>query len=338
MRNIGLGDRGPAVADVQKRLRHLGYDVPGWDDELKASSFGEATLNAVKAFQRARGLRETGTVDESTWNELVEASFRLGDRFLYLRHPPFRGDDVKELQMLLNRLGFNAGREDGIYGRQTDSAVRRFQHEIGLVVDGIVGPTTVEALGRLRKAAGDTSVAEIFESLQDECRSGIRGKRVVLEAEEGDVEAETLLLAVSECLWGEGARVMFIGGGTNPLPESQRARLANDLHADLVLGLRIGGGQGIHYFGTQSYSSPRGKRLAHIIHRELELVFGGFPEPTPKSFPILRETKMPAVVVELDRPPGRSSGLAESLSRCVREYFMPSRQASNGDRSEGDDG
>lgn len=331
MRNIGVGDKGPAVADVQKRLRHLGFDVPGWEEELKSSFFGKATLKAVKAFQKARGLRETGTVDEPTWNELVEASFRLGDRFLYLRHPPFRGDDVKDLQMILNRLGFNAGREDGIFGRQTDSAVRRFQHEIGLPADGIVGPSTVDALGRLRRAAGDTSVAEIFESLQDEKHSGILGKKVVLEAEEGDAEAESLLMAVSERLWGVGAHIMLIGGSTNPLNESQRARLANDLNADLVLGLRTGGERGIHYFGTQSYSSPRGKRLAKLIHGELKRIFGTFPEPSPRAFPILKETRMVVVVVELESPPRRSSDLADALSRCVRAYFTPTLDERNGD-------
>lgn len=323
MKDIGLGDRGMEVADVQKRLRHLGYDVPGWEEEVKASRFGEATQEAVRAFQKARGLRETGRVDEATWNELVEASFRLGDRFLYLRHPPFRGDDVKELQMLLNRLGFNAGREDGIFGRQTDAALRRFQHETGVPADGIVGPATLEALKRLRKAVGETSVAEIFESLLDERRSGISGKKVLLEAEEDDVEAESLLLAISERLWGEGARIMLVGGGTNPLPESRRARLANDLDADLVLGIRTGKDAGIHYFGTQSYSSPRGKRLASLIREKLEGILGAFPQPTPRAYPILRETRMPAVVIELESPPRRSTDLAEAISESIREYFFP---------------
>jgi N-acetylmuramoyl-L-alanine amidase len=326
MKAIGLGDRGKAVADVQKRLRHLGYEVPGWEEELKSSRFGQATLEAVKAFQRTRGLRETGKVDETTWNELVEASFRLGDRFLYLRHPPFRGDDVKELQMLLNRLGFNAGREDGIFGRQTDVATRRFQHETGLPPDGIVGPTTVEALRRLRKAVGETSVAEIFESLLDEGRSGIPGKKVVLEADEGDMAAESLLLAISERLWGEGAHIMLVGGGTNPLPESGRARLANELGADLVLGVRTGGEAGIHYFGTQNYSSPRGKRLSQLLHRNLVSVLGAFPDPSPRAFPILRETRMPAVVVELPGSPRKTSELAAAMGDAVKEYFQPGSQ------------
>lgn len=52
-----------------------------------------------------------------------------------------RGDDVKTLQRLLNLI------PDGIFGKLTDEAVRQFQHENGLVEDGIVGPKTWEKLG-----------------------------------------------------------------------------------------------------------------------------------------------------------------------------------------------
>ena len=51
-----------------------------------------------------------------------------------------RGDDVKELQKLLK---INA---DGIFGRQTEGAVKNFQKENGLVADGIVGQKTIAKL------------------------------------------------------------------------------------------------------------------------------------------------------------------------------------------------
>ncbi|WP_166350618.1 phage tail tip lysozyme [Phytoactinopolyspora limicola] len=57
-----------------------------------------------------------------------------------------RGDDVKRLQQSLASAGFDPGPIDGIFGALTEAAVRGFQTAHGLVVDGIVGPRTREAL------------------------------------------------------------------------------------------------------------------------------------------------------------------------------------------------
>lgn len=53
-----------------------------------------------------------------------------------------RGPNVKLIQSLLNRIGYNAGPVDGIFGPQTQAAVIAFQRDNGLVPDGIVGPAT----------------------------------------------------------------------------------------------------------------------------------------------------------------------------------------------------
>ncbi len=57
-----------------------------------------------------------------------------------------RGPDVALLQAILNRLGFNAGTPDGIFGRKTERAVLRFQQAEGLTSDGVVGQNTWKAL------------------------------------------------------------------------------------------------------------------------------------------------------------------------------------------------
>lgn len=57
-----------------------------------------------------------------------------------------RGPCVRSLQRRLNVLGFNSGAPDGIFGNKTDAAVRAFQVSKRLVVDGIVGPKTWQAL------------------------------------------------------------------------------------------------------------------------------------------------------------------------------------------------
>jgi N-acetylmuramoyl-L-alanine amidase len=325
MKPLSVGDRGPAVSDVQKRLRELGFLPPGLEEEARRGYYGEATAAAVRDFQRKRGLREDGRVDESTWQELVEASFRLGDRFLYLRIPPFRGDDVRELQGYLNRLGFNAGREDGIFGRDTDRALRAFQHEMGLPADGIAGSSTLSCLRRLKHVLKDTSVAEIHEILQDRDIRGTEGRKVVLDAEEGDAGAERLLLGVSPLLVRGGVTAIITGGASNPLPESQRARLANDREADLVLGLRLLEREGFQafYFRSGGYSSPRGRRMAEVLAAALEGRLGKRVHPPEgKSYPLLRETRMPCVILEGPRRLDDVSGLAEVLAESVFDYFL----------------
>ncbi|ORE89949.1 PG-binding 1, multi-domain protein [Stappia sp. 22II-S9-Z10] len=76
-----------------------------------------------------------------------------------------RGDDVAELQSDLNRLGYAAGAADGIFGPDTEDAVRDFQRAADLAIDGIAGPATLSALDRetadklIAEAAKDTATA-----------------------------------------------------------------------------------------------------------------------------------------------------------------------------------
>ena len=65
------------------------------------------------------------------------------ERSLYLQTPNLTGDDVLLLQQALVALGYSeVGVPDGVFGPMTDTAVRRFQTDNNLVVDGVVGPTT----------------------------------------------------------------------------------------------------------------------------------------------------------------------------------------------------
>jgi hypothetical protein len=63
-------------------------------------------------------------------------------RNLYLATPHLQGDDVLLLQQRLTYLGYNCGVPDGDFGARTDEAVRLFQQNNNLVVDGWVGPIT----------------------------------------------------------------------------------------------------------------------------------------------------------------------------------------------------
>ena len=57
------------------------------------------------------------------------------------------GSQVRTLQTKLNRWGYNCGSVDGIFGSKTQTAVKQFQKNNGLVADGIVGAKTAQALG-----------------------------------------------------------------------------------------------------------------------------------------------------------------------------------------------
>ena len=57
------------------------------------------------------------------------------------------GDEVRQIQTKLKNWGYYTGSVDGVYGWQTESAVRSFQKKNGLTVDGIAGEKTLQAMG-----------------------------------------------------------------------------------------------------------------------------------------------------------------------------------------------
>lgn len=75
-----------------------------------------------------------------------------------------KGDTVKECQKMLHELGYDIGKRTGIdgdYGMMTESAVMVFQHDHGLVVDGICGPMTWDALQKAYAAPKQEKVDSV---------------------------------------------------------------------------------------------------------------------------------------------------------------------------------
>lgn len=58
-----------------------------------------------------------------------------------------RGEEVRKIQTKLKNWGYYRGSVDGVYGWQTESAVRSFQKKNGLTVDGVAGTKTLNAMG-----------------------------------------------------------------------------------------------------------------------------------------------------------------------------------------------
>lgn len=147
MEPITQGMTGAAVEDIQERLCSIGYKVS--EEERARQEFGISTATAVTHFRLNQGLPLGQDVDSDTWVTLVDETYKMGDRTLYLRLPNFHGADVRQLQHCLNVLGFSAGEVDGYYGPYTEAAVKVFQESIGELPDGMAFPDTFDAIERL---------------------------------------------------------------------------------------------------------------------------------------------------------------------------------------------
>jgi peptidoglycan hydrolase-like protein with peptidoglycan-binding domain len=127
MELLRVGSRGSAVVKLQRKLRITADGV-----------FGPLTRAAVRSFQKRHGLLVDGIVGPQTRAALYRAA------------PNAKLIRAWWVAPVQRALGVPV---DGLYGPVSRAAVRAFQKRKGLVVDGIVGPQTLGALG-IRRDAG----------------------------------------------------------------------------------------------------------------------------------------------------------------------------------------
>ncbi len=317
MRAIRVGDEGDDVRDVQARLAGQGHRTEPDD----AGRFGPNTEAAVRTFQQARGLVVDGIVGAGTWTELVDAGYGLGDRTLYLHYPYLHGDDVGELQRRLDALGFDPGRHDGIFGDHTERALREFQRNVGLPEDGIVGATTIQAFQRLKTGVEGPGRASVREAESvSRLETSLLGALIAIDPGHGPeepggvgptglTEAEATLEIARELereLRTRGAEPVLLREGRDDPSIRDRAEVANREGVEVVLSIHLNTNRGpgaegasVFYFGRAESVSLTGQRLADVILDELTARMGLTDGRThPKAFPMLRETRMPAVQIE----------------------------------------
>ena len=310
------GDTGDAVRDLQRRLALIGYSVDG-----DSQGFGTETEASLRRFQSDRGLVVDGICGSQSWNALVEADHRLGDRLLYYRSPMMRGDDVAELQRRLGQLGFDPHWVDGILGPRTQNAIQQFQQNVGLPDDGVVGRSTIDALDRLtRRTAAEVTIAEVreHERLRHQ-PSRVEGRRIVV----GDTgELPVIAQAVARRLRHAGADVLSFS--TPDL--SHQARTSNQWNGDIYLGVTLAADNlGVSYFAMSGFESVGGRALAQRCSAALAPLLADRAPAVPMRLPILRETRMPAVWCRIGPGPLvvlRAPRIARVLADAVTDWCL----------------
>ncbi|MBQ6400456.1 MAG: peptidoglycan-binding protein [Clostridia bacterium] len=160
------GSEGEQVRRLQQRLKDLGYYTGSVDGR-----YGSGTQAAVMAFQLRNSLTVDGKAGPATQRLLYGSSASITYSAMQM------GDDgtaVRNLQYTLYELGYYDGSIDGVYGQTTSDAVRAFQIQNRLKVDGKAGTETLKKLYS-RDARSATAAQTSYESV----RPGARGNEVV---------------------------------------------------------------------------------------------------------------------------------------------------------------
>lgn len=125
-----------------------------WVIEARGVMYG-----CVKTKLSARGWNRWGWMTkyfnyDGVGAEAAPDALEFGQRTLKQGHT---GDDVKALQLALITLGYSCGKwgADGEFGSATKNAVKAFQKDAGLTVDGVAGPKTFAAINALLPESGE---------------------------------------------------------------------------------------------------------------------------------------------------------------------------------------
>ena len=149
-RSLSEGDASPGVFALQYYLAYISLFIPSISRIVADGSFGPATADAVKSYQKTYGLPITGVVDERSWNSIENTYYGI------LRNIPYEyeagvilpfpgrvlrsgvsGDDVRALQSYITYIATAYPNipqiaVDGDYGPSTAAAVRAFKELFGI--------------------------------------------------------------------------------------------------------------------------------------------------------------------------------------------------------------
>jgi N-acetylmuramoyl-L-alanine amidase len=124
-----------SILRLQKALNRLKITDKNNRTLVEDNSMGQATSSATEKFQRIVGVLPTGIAGNTTWDAINQI---LAKRVVQGTHTS--GVIIRYLQY---RVGADP---DGIYGPQTEAAIKKFQQQNGLTADGIIGAITWQKL------------------------------------------------------------------------------------------------------------------------------------------------------------------------------------------------
>lgn len=144
------GDEDAGVKALQQRLCDLGF----LDSKYVTGYYGAITVSAVKRFQKANSLPQTGTVAELTVKAInsteAKTSTTTNTSDIIAKPGTLRmgdsGTQVKKLQQNLKALGYFKGSLTGTFGSVTREAVVKFQKAYSLTADGIANSKTLSKI------------------------------------------------------------------------------------------------------------------------------------------------------------------------------------------------
>ncbi len=166
------GDKGDAVSALQRTLTSLGF-YKGTVDGV----YSKATVNAVKAYQKAHSIRETGKMNDFTWLSINAASnttstgtttdndnYLTEENVIVMRRGT-RGLAVTRLQERLVSLGYYTKVPNGVYEAADVEAVRAFQRNNGFTSSGTADLFTQRALYSANAIPGSETPPDNWQSL-----------------------------------------------------------------------------------------------------------------------------------------------------------------------------
>jgi len=339
---LTLGSNSPVVKEVADRLYRLGH-LP--EQQIDIEVFDENLAAAISHFQQEHGLVVSGSIDEITYQRLEEARWQLGDRVLFFKSGKLMaGEDVFALQRKLSDLGFQPGKIDGLFGRNTERALKEFQKSVGLDTDGISGPTVYKAFGQLTRTVAGGDPHRLRDDLLLEHFSGVANRSIVLDCSPIN-EQDPCVDIVSRV---EG-KLAVLGSSvtlTNQTPDfdvTKRANTANEITADIYIHIaqtsyastQANGCACFYFSGRPGTTSTRGQRLADLLQKEItansEL---GDNRTHGKSWDLLRRTSMPAVMIEIAYSSSKHDQkillqaqqrdqISSAITKALSKFFQP---------------
>ncbi len=194
------GQTGTRVVLLQNALNLLGYNC-GMAD----GTYGDQTVQAVKAFQKANSLTEDGIAGKKTLKKMenlrntpAAAAVQPVQSSDTSLSSGMSGSAVSSLQQKLKDLGYYTGTVDGVYGSGTLSAVIAFQASHGLTADGVAGSRTLSALASANAVTAQTAVQPVVVQTAVQTAQAASYRNLKLNATGADVtNLQTALLRLS---------------------------------------------------------------------------------------------------------------------------------------------